>query len=65
MYAAQLFNKKEGRTLPAIYGAVTTGDEWRFMKLIDLVAYIDRRSYYINEIGKVVAILTHMADKRE
>jgi len=64
MYAAQLFNKNEGRTLPAIYGAVTTGDEWRFIKLVDRVAHIDRNSYYINEIKKVIAILVYMADTR-
>ena len=64
MYAAQLFNQKEGRTLAAIYGAITTGDEWRFIKLIDRVAYIDQHSYYISELKKVVTILIHMADQR-
>ena len=27
MYAAKLYNEKENRLLPCIYGAVTTGDE--------------------------------------
>ncbi|MEM7130217.1 MAG: hypothetical protein AAF702_28055 [Chloroflexota bacterium] len=65
MYAAQLFNKSADHPLPATYGAITTGDQWRFIKLVDLVTYIDRTSYYINEINKIVAIVVHMASVDE
>ena len=33
MIAAEMFNLKDGTVLSAIYGAVTTGDVWRFLKL--------------------------------
>ena len=33
MIAAEIFNFKDGTVLSAIYGAVTTGDVWRFLKL--------------------------------
>ncbi len=60
MYAADLFNKKEENRFPSIYGAVTTGDEWKFIKLSENTAYIDIDTYYINDIQKIVAILTEM-----
>ncbi|MEZ5672906.1 MAG: hypothetical protein R3E08_11230 [Thiotrichaceae bacterium] len=60
MYAAQLFNSRENKQLPAIYGAVTTGDEWKFLRLHGEVVLIDKDSYYINEIAKIVGILTHL-----
>lgn len=60
MYAAQLYNEKEQEYLPCIYGAVTTGDEWKFMKLINRQAYIDHDVYYISDIKKIVGILVSM-----
>ncbi|NEP36820.1 MULTISPECIES: hypothetical protein [unclassified Moorena] len=60
MYAAQLFNQEESYDLPCVYGAVTTGDEWRFVKLEKNVAYIDNDSYYISDINKVIGILVNM-----
>lgn len=64
MYAAQLFNQQEQRDFPCVYGAVTTGDEWRFVKLEKSVAYIDNSSYYISDIERIVGILVQMAAKQ-
>ena len=61
MYAAQLFNAKEDRDRPCIYGAVTTGDAWRFVKFEKNVAYIDHNSYYISSIEKIIGILVKIA----
>jgi len=61
MYAANLYNQQENLTLPCIYGAVTTGDEWKFLKLVDRTAYIDRDSYYISNIERILGILFQMA----
>jgi hypothetical protein len=60
MYAAQLFNQQEQQVMPYIYGAVTSGDEWKFLKLSNDIAYIDQMSYYISDIKKIVAILIHI-----
>ncbi|MGD1935982.1 MAG: hypothetical protein ACFCA4_00275 [Cyanophyceae cyanobacterium] len=62
MYAAQLFNQRENREITWIYGAVTTGDEWKFLKLRDKTAYIDRDTYYISEIEKILGILIAMVE---
>ena len=61
MYAAKIFNERENNDIPAIYGAVTTGDEWKFIKLVDNTAYIDLGKYYANHIKKIIGILIAMA----
>ena len=63
MYASQIYNEKEGYDLSSVYGGVTTGDEWKFVKLIKDTAYIDADNYYINDIGKIVGILTDMVQQ--
>ncbi len=60
MYAAKLFNQKDGQEIACIYGAVTTGDEWKCLKLLGETAYIDLTKYYINEIKTILAILVEM-----
>ncbi len=60
MYAAAIFNERENNTIACIYGAVTIGDEWKFIKLVGDTAYIDTVKYYANEIQKIVAILVEM-----
>ncbi|MCP4110715.1 MAG: hypothetical protein GY749_35185 [Desulfobacteraceae bacterium] len=64
MYASQIFNEKEGYDLSCVYGAVTAGDEWKFIKLIKDTAYIDIDNYYISEIEKIVGILTEMVQQK-
>lgn len=60
MYAADLFNREENKQSQYIYGAVTTGDEWKFIILEGNTAHIDKDSYYINDIGKIIGILCKM-----
>jgi hypothetical protein len=35
MVAAQLFNQRNGEAIESIYRAVTTGTDWKFLKLAD------------------------------
>lgn len=58
MIAAQLFNQRQGITIDSIIGAVTTGTDWKFLMLIDKTLKIDRRDYYIIEIGQILGILS-------
>jgi hypothetical protein len=60
MYAASLFNDKEGEHLPIIYGAVTTGSTWKWLKYENNIAYIDLPEYYITNVNKIVGILVAM-----
>ena len=63
MYAAHLFNQNEGLDLPVIYGVVTTGNQWKFLKLKSNNVYIDTQDYYINQVEKILGILIAMVNK--
>lgn len=58
MFAAQLYNEQEQQPLPAIYGAVTTGTTWKFLKLTDHTAWVDRDEYYLNDIETLMGIFS-------
>jgi hypothetical protein len=58
MYAAQLFNqKKHNDSIKFIYGAVSTGFEWIFLKLENSKINIDTRRYYLNKIEELLGVL--------
>jgi hypothetical protein len=57
MIAAQRFNAQEGDPIEILYGAVTTGTGWKFLKLIGQTAYIDSSDYFISEVEKILGIL--------
>jgi hypothetical protein len=59
MIAAQLFNQKEGNDIDVIYGIVTTGNMWKFLKLQNQIVYIDFSEYYIKDIQKILGILSN------
>ena len=58
MVAAQLFNQRQGEAIESIYGAVTTGTDWKFLKLMDKTVWVDKRDYFINEVSRILGILT-------
>ena len=60
MIAAKIFNEREGNNIPTIYGTVTTGTTWKFLTISEQVVEIDLSEYYINNIGKILGILSHI-----
>ena len=58
MVAAQKFNQSQGVPAAAIYGAVTTGSLWRFLKLAGQQAIIDLMDYAIPPVDQVLGMLT-------
>jgi hypothetical protein len=60
MYAAQLFNEKEGNQVAVIYGVVTSGTVWRFLKLEGNALDIDAVEYYIKDAGKILGIFSSL-----
>ncbi|ETX02804.1 MAG: hypothetical protein ETSY1_02335 [Candidatus Entotheonella factor] len=62
MVAAQIFNHQENTSVSNVYGAVTTGDHWKFLKLEDKSAFIDLDDYYTNDPGKIIGILLSMVE---
>ena len=58
MIAAQLFNEREGNKIKTIYGAVTIGTIWQFLKLEGQLVSIDLSEYYIRDLKKILGILS-------
>jgi hypothetical protein len=57
MLAAQIFNQRAGNQIPVIYGAVTSGTNWRFLTLEQNTVRIDSIEYYVKEVDKIIGIL--------
>ncbi len=57
MIACQLFNRNEGSQRQNIYGAVTTGSVWKFLKLEETRIYIDSREYFLESLELILGIL--------
>ncbi len=62
MVAAQLFNRNEQENIDTIFGCVTTGEAWQFLKLEQDVIYIDKNRYYINIIPQILGIIQVIID---
>jgi hypothetical protein len=48
---------------PVLYGCVTTGDDWVFIRLMDNESVIDTRKYYLVEIGELLALFIKLIDE--
>ena len=64
MVAAQRFNAQEGNDIPRIYGATTSGADWRFLKLEGKKLYIDMSVYQIAQCDKILGILASMVAQK-
>ena len=57
MLGAQLQNKNEEKIVPIIYGCVTTGEVWRFIKLEETTFWVDENRYYLDDLPHILAII--------
>ncbi len=57
MLAARIFNERENNQIATIYGCVTSGTNWRFLKLKEQVIEIDLTEYYLIDVNKILGIL--------
>jgi len=64
MVAAKIFNEMENDSIEFIYGAVTSGSAWEFLRLENDTVYIDLREYYIENVNKIVGILSAMVAQK-
>lgn len=60
MLAARLLNEQRGHPLSRLYGAVTTGESWKFLCLEADTVAVDLDTYYAVQPGKILAILLSM-----
>jgi hypothetical protein len=63
MKASQIFNGRRENQIETIYGVVTTGSNWKFLKLQNQTVYIDFDEYHIKELDKIMGILFSMCQK--
>lgn len=60
MVAAQRFNLQRNQAREQIFGAVTSGTDWRFLQLEKTQITLDTREYSLTELEAILGILVHM-----
>ena len=60
MVAAQRFNAEHGNSIPRVYGAITSGTDWLFLKLEGKTLHIDMRIYTLERCDRLLGILAGM-----
>jgi hypothetical protein len=64
MVAAKIFNELENdESVKRIYGVVTTGTTWKFLKMDGMDVYIDLDDYPIENPDKIIGILLAMVSQ--
>ena len=63
MVAAQRFNAEEGNDIPRVYGGITSGLNWLFLKLEGQQLHIDMNAYQLSQCDKVLGILASMVEQ--
>lgn len=56
MIAAEIFNERRGQAVRYILGVVTTGSNWKFLKLEGNNVVIDFDEYLISQLSKILGI---------
>ena len=60
MVAAQMFNQQTGIPITTIYGSVTSGTAWRFLKLEGNILNIDLQDYPVPPVEMILGMLVWM-----
>ncbi|MBE9215757.1 hypothetical protein IQ247_24345 [Plectonema cf. radiosum LEGE 06105] len=60
MIAAQIFNQKNNIPITTIYGSVTSGTAWRFLKLEGQILSIDLQDYPVPPVDILLGMLVWM-----
>jgi len=60
MLGARLFNERAGAATGILYGAVTTGEAWQFLRLADSVVTLHSSRMFIDGLGMILAAFRAM-----
>jgi hypothetical protein len=60
MVAAQIFNANKNESIPIVYGCVTSGKFWQFLKLQDNDLTLDLNQYPVTSVDRILGILKWM-----
>ncbi len=61
MIGAKIFNEQRGLPLSVLYGCVTTGDDWLFLKL-EGELLIDTQKYYLGNLAELLGVFQEIID---
>lgn len=62
MVAAQIFNQRKQNQIPCIYGVITTGSNWKFLRLIEKKVDIEAGEHFIGDLDGLFGILLEMIE---
>jgi hypothetical protein len=63
MVAADRFNQASGRMGMPVFGCVTTGETWQFLRLAGSEALLERHRYYLDNIDKILGAFQVIINK--
>ncbi|EDX72056.1 hypothetical protein MC7420_7536 [Coleofasciculus chthonoplastes PCC 7420] len=61
MVAAQRFNEEQGQPISTIYGSISNGNQWQFLKLEGMTLFIDLTVYPLPPVEGILGDLVWMA----
>jgi hypothetical protein len=59
MVAARRFNHEQKKPYEIVYGCVTTGINWKFLKLESSALLIDASEYVVTQADRILGVLLH------
>ncbi|AFM05868.1 hypothetical protein Fleli_3549 [Bernardetia litoralis DSM 6794] len=60
MIAADIFNEREDNNITTIYGCVTTGEQWLFLRLEGDTIQIHPHRFFLNELTDIIGMFQSM-----
>ena len=60
LVAAREFNLAEGDRVGSVYGCVTTGESWQFLRLSEGVAELDNRRFYLDNPAGILGAFSEI-----
>lgn len=65
MVAAKIFNLRRENDFKEIFGCVTTGETWQFLKLEETLAIVDINRFFISDVGKILGVFKSITNYYE
>lgn len=63
MFAALIFNwQNNDSEFQTVFGCVTTGETWQFLKLQEKIAIVDSERFYLSEVEKILGVFKSIFD---
>ncbi|MDM8560166.1 hypothetical protein [Candidatus Parabeggiatoa sp. HSG14] len=62
MMGARIFNQSENQPIETIFGCVTNGEVWQFLKLENQTILIDAKKYFLDNLAQILGVLQVIID---